>query len=153
MAATDRGLHSVFAEDGEKGSWGRYEESRFSLPGSGAGDAFQKWIFQHNSHVLVSCQPALWKGIPVTQWTQSFQIPPLLCTALWTQYTEWGVHTDQSLLYFASGAPFSFYSKVTWIWPELSQQGRFCKLEDNRFVWENKCTLFPKPWINLICPQ
>lgn len=123
-----RGLHSVFADHGENSFWGRHEESRFRLPGSGGGDAFQNSIFQHNSRVLVSCQPALWKGIPVVLWTQSFQIPSLLCTALRTQYTERGVHTDQPLLYFSSGASFSFYSKVTWIWPELWQQGRFCKL-------------------------
>lgn len=60
---SDRGLCSMFAEDDENSSWGGYEESRFSLPGSGGGDAFQNSIIQHSSHVLASCQPALWKGM------------------------------------------------------------------------------------------
>lgn len=114
---SDRGLCSMSAEDGENSSWGGYEESRFSLPGSGGGDDFQNSIIQHSSHVLASCQPALWKGIRVTLWTRSFQISSLLSTSLWTQYPEQGVHTDQPFLYFSSGASFSFYSShlnLTW---------------------------------------
>lgn len=44
----------MFAEDGENSSGGSHGESRFRLPGSGDGDAFQKSVFQHNSHVLAS---------------------------------------------------------------------------------------------------
>lgn len=123
-----RELCSVFAEDGENSSGGSRGQSRFRLPGSGDGDAFQKSVFQHNFHVLASWQPALWKGICVTVWTWSFQIPALLCIALWTQYTQVGVHTDQRLLNISSGASISLYRQVTWIWPGLCQQGRFCKL-------------------------
>lgn len=124
----DRGLRSVFAKDGESSSRDRHGKSRFSLSVSSNGDAFQNLVFQHNSHVLASWQPALWKAICATVWTRSFQIPSLLYTALWTRCTEVGVHTDQRLLYVSSGASFSFYSQLTWIWPELSQQGRFGNL-------------------------
>lgn len=122
------GVRSVFSEAGESSSWSGRGESRFSLPDWSNGDAFQNSIFQHNSHILASWQPALWKGIHVTVWTRSFQIPSLLCTALYIQYTEVEVHTDRHLLYISSRASFSFYSQVTWIWPELSQQDRFRRL-------------------------
>lgn len=123
----DRGLHSLFAKDGESSSSGSHGESRFSLPSSSDRDAFQDLVFQHSSHVLASWQPALWKGICAAVWTRSFHIPSLLCAALWTQYAEVGVHTDQHLSHISSGASFSFYSEVTSVWPELSQPGRFCK--------------------------
>lgn len=45
------------------------------------------------------------------------QIPALLCTALWTQYTKVGVHSDQHLLYISPSASISLYSKS----PEFDQ--------------------------------
>lgn len=101
----------MFAEDAERSSRGSRGENRFRLPGLGSSSAFQNSVFQHNSHILANWQPALWKGICVTVWTWSFQIPALLRAALWTQYTKVGLHSDQHLLYISPSASISLYSK------------------------------------------